>query len=129
MRRYNISWRPIYLNNKVLLVGIAVVFAGMNVVILVETSLPKYSGQIASFWWPVTVAVCVAISIVYWGILRFFQVQGSPSRAAMASKVGFQVEVFETGDNAIPPDMDFAMHEAKMDGGNRRVQYKVRRRK
>ncbi|KAF2099470.1 hypothetical protein NA57DRAFT_55435 [Rhizodiscina lignyota] len=124
MRLYDDNWRPSYLKNKFVLIFVAAIFVGINIVILVITALPNDPGQVACFYWPVAIAGTVVFSVMYWGILRVFQPDNSKHRKALASRVGFEVNVYELGDE-VPDDMRFAMYEAGLDGSKRRVQYKV----
>jgi hypothetical protein len=123
MRLYDSTWKPTYLKNKALLVFVATIFIAMNIVTLVMSALPHNPGQVARSYWPVTAVAVTATAILYWAALRLFQVNNKQG-SSLGSKVGFQVHIYEDGDE-VPDDMKFPMYEASLDGSRRRLEYKV----
>ena len=125
MRRYGSSWSHTYLSNRVLLIFVAIVFAALNLVVMVITALPRDPGKIPRFYWPVALVGLAGFGILYWGFLRLFQSNTSNGGYRLGSKIGFHIFVYEQGDD-VPDEMKFPMLEAVLDGSRRRLQYKVR---
>ena len=126
MQTLNPNWKPTYLTNTVSVVLVSGVFVSVNIVILVMTALPTVD-EVPNYYWPVTIVGFMAFGLAYWGVLRLLGVKGPTpgGRMTLASKIGLEVNIYEEGDDNIPEEMRFLMHEAALDGSRRRLQYKV----
>jgi hypothetical protein len=119
------QWKPAYLKNRVTLYGVALAFISVNMLVLVVTAKPKDSGTIPRFYWPVTMAAVLAAAAIYWGVFKALQMSFGGEKT-LGQKIGFEVSVYNEGDEDIPEVMMRLMREAGRDGSRRRVSYKVR---
>jgi hypothetical protein len=119
-----VDWKPVYMKNTFILYAVALTFIGMNALMLVMTARPKVQGEIPRFYWPIAVGGCMAMGAVYWALLKSMQLKFG-GETTLGSKIGFEVQVYNEGDEDIPPRMRFLMEEANLDGSRRRVSYKV----
>lgn len=120
------NWKPTYLTTKVSVMLVSGAVVSVNIVILVMTALPT-GGSIPNFYWPVTVVGFIGLGVAHWAVLRLLGVKGPKpdGRVTLGSKIGLEVDVYEEGDDDIPEEMRFLMHEAALDGSRRRLKYKV----
>lgn len=127
MRQLRHNWRPTYMRNDFVLTFIAFIFVAINIVILVMTALPESPGTIPRFYWPISLVAVMAVGLLYWGVLRIFQVpeDQDDKSSSIGSKLGLKINVYEEGDENVPMEMRFLMREAVGDGSRRRVDYKV----
>jgi hypothetical protein len=127
MRLLQHNWQPTYMRNDFVLTFVALVFVAINIVILVMTALPESPGTIPRFYWPISLVAVIAVGIVYWGVLRIFEVpeDHDDKGSSIGSKIGLKINVYEEGDENVPIEMRFLMRDAVGDGSRRRVDYKV----
>jgi hypothetical protein len=118
------TWQPSYLTNRFYECVVGFLFASMNVVMMVETALPKTKGAVPSFWWPVLVAGTVLIGFIYWAGFRLLQLKWG-NHSSVGKKLGFEVIFYKGGDENIPERMRVPIVEAEIDGTRRRLYYKV----
>lgn len=115
------------MRNHFVLGFVAVVFVSFNIVILVMTARPNDPDTIPRYYWPVTLVGVIAFGVLYWAILRLFEVSAykDSKPSSISSKFGLEIKVYEGGDEDIPMEMRFLMREAIGDGSRRRLDYKV----
>lgn len=118
------TWSPVYMKNKFILYAVSFLFTGMNILMMVMTALPKDPDTIPRFYWPVTVAACIAAGSIYWGGLKGLQMKFG-GQESIGKWIGFEVQVYNEGDENIPEMMRNVMVDANLDGSRRRVSYKV----
>ena len=126
MQILNPNWKPTYLTNGVTVLFVSSTFVSVNIVILVMTAFPT-GGSVPSYYWPVTIVGFMGFGVAYWAVLRLLGVKGPnrDGRVTLGSKIGLEVGIYEEGDDDIPEEMRFFMHEATLDGSRRRLQFKV----
>jgi len=124
MRLSQPLWDHTYLKSPFLLVSVALVFAGLNIVVMVMTALPVDEGRIPRFYWAVAMGGVAVAGTLYCAFLRFFQANNPKHKWSIASKMGIEVYIYENGDD-VPDEMELPMFEAVADGSGRRLDYKV----
>jgi hypothetical protein len=118
------DWKFAYLSNKGILYPVTFVFIGMNLLMVVITAMPETPGTIPRYYWPITVLACLAAGAAYWGGLTSLQLKFGSERT-LGARIGFEVNIYNEGDEDIPEDFRNIMADAFVDGSRRRVTYKV----
>jgi amino acid transporter len=116
-----------YMKNNVILYSTAIPFIAVNILIMVITAMPNTPNSIPRWYWPITVLAVLVAALVYWSALMIPRLKWSKGGRTLGAKIGFEVHVYEEGDDDIPENMRFLMWEAKEEGSRRRLKYKVRR--
>lgn len=118
------EWKPVYMKNKFILYTVSLTFIGVNILMLVMTARPDIKGDIPRFYWAVAVVGSISMGALYWALLKSTQLK-LWGNTTLGSKIGFEVQVYNEGDDDIPVRMRALMEEANLDGSRRRVSYKV----
>lgn len=125
------NYRLDFLHKKPVLVFTIIVFIGVNMLAIVFGAKQHSKGKIPRFWWPVIFTIVFAASSLYWLVFWYLQ-QGIATKngpTTVGRALGLEVKVYDDSDSAVivPKEMEGALAQAKLDGTNRRTQYKVRR--
>ncbi|KAK5277398.1 hypothetical protein LTR40_010446, partial [Exophiala xenobiotica] len=122
------GWRPMIFTNKLVRYTLPVVFTVGNLIILIWGAKPRDSGKIPRFWWPVTFFLIIAGGVLYWACLVATQVKiiHRGKETTIGKVIGFQVKIYNETDEVVPPNMEEAIVQSRLDGSRRRVGYQVR---
>lgn len=112
------DWKPVYLTTKYSRYFVGGTFAALNLLIIYMTARPHQAGTIPRFYWSITIAAVVVMGVIYWMVLKALQTR-------LAAKIGFQLEIHQSGDDDIPEDLRTMMIQATQDGSRMRVSYKA----
>jgi hypothetical protein len=127
MRQTWPGWEPEIITNKYVLWVLPVVFSIGNLIVLIWGAKPRDPGKISRFWWPVIFFLIAAGSTIYWGAMMITRakVNKDGEKQTIGSVIGFEVKIYNETDEIVPPDMQEAMVQSRLDGSRRRVGYEV----
>jgi amino acid transporter len=115
MRNSNPSWEP-FLKNRGLIWLSGLVFALLNLFLLISAAWPRASGYIHRYWWPVTLTSVFAGSFTFWLCLR-----GLDGR--LGEWIGWKAKIVEIDHSATP--FEHYQSLLRRDGAESRVMYQL----
>ncbi|KAL9044242.1 MAG: hypothetical protein Q9214_002607 [Letrouitia sp. 1 TL-2023] len=127
MKKRRKDWKPSILKNKYLRWLVASVFACFNVITLVMSALEKTEGSVPRKYWPISIAVVIAIGLVYWSTFPFLNLRWRDGSRTLGQRIGFQV-TYQRKDrepDAGDDNSDPRQEDAWNDIAYRKVDYKV----
>lgn len=120
----NADWQLRYMSSPFILYPVVTIFLGINMLMIVITAMSRRPGTIPRYYWVVTFFACVAAGALYWCGLKVLQLDFG-SGTTLGKRIGFEVNVWNEGDEDIPDNLRDIMEDAVIDGSRRRVTYKV----
>jgi len=131
MRKQYANYRLTIFRWNWILYTVPIIFALGNMLVLIIAALEHHKNKIPRFWWPVTIALILFGSFLYWGVMRITRVRvvWKGENKTIGEIIGFEVVVYNKGDKDIPVDVKDSIAEAlaaKIDGSKRRVRLVVR---
>lgn len=127
MKKRRKDWKPSILKNKYLRWLVASVFAGFNVITLVISALEKNEGSVPRKYWPMSIAIVMAIGLVYWSVFFLLNRRWKDGSRTLGQRIGFQV-TYQHKDrqpDAGDDNSDPGQEDAWNDIAYRKVDYKV----
>ncbi|KAL6252611.1 hypothetical protein RBB50_000330 [Rhinocladiella similis] len=119
------GWRPMIFTNKFVLYILPLVFTAGNLIILIWGAKPRSPGEIPRFWWPVIFFLIISGGAIYWACMVATQIRINHrgKDTTIGEVIGFQVKIYNESDEVVPPNMEEAIVQSRLDGSRRRVGY------
>lgn len=113
--------------NKFVLYILPLVFTAGNLIILIWGAKPRSPGEIPRFWWPVIFFLIISGGAIYWACMVATQIRINHrgKDTTIGEVIGFQVKIYNESDEVVPPNMEEAIVQSRLDGSRRRVGYQV----
>jgi len=112
------TWTPVILTNKWLGYSAAILFIGLNVLIMVESA--RAPGSPSRWYWPVILFSVLGAASIYWAVLRIIA-RVSDNESPLEIRILKNVSGGNTGTAEDQP----ALKQAKLEGNNRIVVYEL----
>jgi hypothetical protein len=113
-----VTWRPVILKYRLLRWVVAVLFTGMNLMVLIES--PRGAGEPARWLWPVAMISILAGAVLLWSMLRIIE-------AYSTSTSPIEIRIVKDGPLEKDPQDQTLLNHAIAEGNSRIIVYEVRR--
>jgi amino acid transporter len=112
------SWKPVILKNRWLGYAAAILFIGLNMMIMIESA--RAPGSLRRYYWPVILFSILGAASVYWAAIRI-TARVSDNESPLEIRILKNVSGGHTGTAEDQP----ALKQAKLEGNNRIVVYEL----
>ncbi|KAF2730347.1 hypothetical protein EJ04DRAFT_567848 [Polyplosphaeria fusca] len=132
MKEQYARYRLTIFRTKYILYPVPIIFAFGNLLVLIFAAKAKTPGKIPRYWWPITLALILLGSFMYWGVMMITRkkIRIKGVEKTVGEVVGFEVIVYNKDSINMPATVKEDIAEtlaAKIDGSKRRVEVRSSR--
>ncbi|KAF2184651.1 hypothetical protein K469DRAFT_688646 [Zopfia rhizophila CBS 207.26] len=130
MREVLGHYHLIFFKCKWLLWPVSIIFALIDLPVLIFSAKPADAWEIPRLWWPVTSFPIMTGSLIYWGVMMIVQIKAKSKGKnekkprTIGSIIGFEVKIYRA-DEGTPEEMEESIVQSRQDGSKRMVYYEV----